>query len=319
MNSSATQIGADQSLLRVPLYRFLGPRYWLLWIALGFVFVISRLPYRAAMATGRQIGRIAHLFSRRDKRIADINIRMCLPGLNPAERKALVRKHFESLGCTLFETAYVWWARDEWLRKIIRIEGTEHLAAALQRGRGALLLSAHFTTLELGAKALALVGPTSLMYLTPQNPLIAEMSRRGRARKAVQAIAADEIRELLQNLKSNIPVWYAPDQRYTDKNSAVVPLFGHPAWSNIATSRLAKISKAVVLPYFPERLADGSGYVMRILPPFENYPSDDPVADTAKFHKLIEAHVARCPAQYLWTYKRFKAPDQDPYREAASK
>lgn len=311
MNSTPA---SDDKLLRVPLYRFLSPRYWLIWLALGLIFLVSKLPYRAAMAIGRGIGRLAHFFSKRDKRIADINIRMCLPELNEAERKALVRKHFESLGCTLFETAYVWWARDEWVRKFIRIEGTEHLDAALKKGRGALLLSAHFTTLELGAKSLALVGPTSLMYLTPQNPLIAEMSRRGRARKAVQAIAADQIRELLQNLKNNIVVWYAPDQRYTDKNSAVVPLFGQPAWSNIATSRLSKISKAPVLPYFPERLEDGSGYVMRILPPFEKYPSDDPIADTARFHALIEAHVRRCPAQYLWTYKRFKSPDADPYK-----
>jgi Kdo2-lipid IVA lauroyltransferase/acyltransferase len=314
MNSTASAATADDKLTRVPLHRFLAPRFWLIWLSLGAIFLGSHLPYRAAMWIGRRVGRIAHFFSKRDKRIADINIRMCLPQLSERERKQLIRRHFESLGCTLFETAYVWWARDEWLRKIIRVEGTEHLAAALAKGRGALLLSAHFTTLELGAKALALVGPTSLMYLTPQNPLIAEMSRRGRARKAVQAIAADQIRELLQNLKNNVPVWYAPDQRYTDKNSAVVPLFGHPAWSNIATSRLAKISKAQVLPYFPERLDDGSGYVMRILPPFDHYPSDDPVADTARFHALIEEHVRRCPAQYLWTYKRFKSPDADPYK-----
>jgi Kdo2-lipid IVA lauroyltransferase/acyltransferase len=302
-------------LLRVPLYRFLAPRYWGVWLGLGIVFVISRCPYRMAMWMGRRLGDLAHIVSKRDKRIADINIRLCLPELNQAQRKKLVHKHFQSLGCALIETAYVWWARDAWLRSIIRIEGSEHLAKALERGRGALLLSAHFTTLELGAKALALVGPTSLMYLTPQNELIAEMSRRGRARKAVQAIAADQIRELLQNLKNNVPVWYAPDQRYTDKNSAVVPLFGHPAWSNIATSRLAKISKSTVLPYFPERLADGSGYVMRILPPFENYPSDDPVIDTARFHALIEDHVRKCPEQYLWTYKRFKSPDDDPYKK----
>jgi KDO2-lipid IV(A) lauroyltransferase len=265
------------------------------------------------MAIGRAIGRVAHFFSKRDKRIAAINVRLCLPHLTERERKALVRKHFESLGCTLFETAYVWWASDAKLRRLVRVEGTDHLAAALSKGRGALLLSAHFTTLELGASSLALIGPTSLMYLTPQNPLIAEMSRRGRARNAVQAIAADEIRELLQNLKKNITVWYAPDQRYTDKNSAVVPLFGQLAWSNIATSRLARISKATVLPYFPERLEDGSGYVMRILPPFDTYPSDDPIIDTARFHALIEEHVRRCPAQYLWTYKRFKSPDADPY------
>jgi len=304
----------DDKLPRIPLQRFLTPRFWPVWLGLGVIYLGSLLPYRTAMMTGRAIGRIAYYFAHRDRRTAYINIRLCLPHLSNLERKALVHKHFESLGCTLFETAYVWWASDDVLRKLVRIEGTEHVVAALAKGRGALLLSAHFTTLELGARSLALVSPTSIMYLTPQNPLIAEMSRRGRARSAVQAIAADQIRELLQNLKDNLIVWYAPDQRYTDKNSAVVPLFGQPAWSNIATPRLARISKAVVLPYFPERLEDGSGYVMRILPAFDNFPTEDPTADTARFHALIEDHVRRCPAQYLWTYKRFKSPDADPYR-----
>jgi KDO2-lipid IV(A) lauroyltransferase len=323
MSSPAATAQAEDKLLRVPLYRFWAPRYWLVWLALISIFILSRaLSYRGAMFVGRRLGRIAHFFSKRDKRIADLNVRICLPELSAEQQRDVIRKHFESLGCTLFETAYVWWARDSWLRTIIRIEGTEHLAAALQKGKGAILLSAHFTTLELGARSLALVGPTSLMYMTPQNPLIAEMSRRGRARKAVQAIAADQVREVLRNLKNNVAVWYAPDQRYTDKMSKIVPFFGHPAASNVATSRLAKISGAAVLPYFPERLEDGSGYVMRIYPALENFPSDDAVADIERFHRLIEAHVRRCPAQYLWTYKRFKMdgvhfnPEyDDPYRK----
>ena len=86
------------------------------------------------------------------------------------------------------------------------------------------MLSAHFTTLEMGARALTLLGPTSIMYLTPSNALIAEFSSRGRTRHTVQAIASDQIRDLLQNLKNNLPVWYAPDQRFTDKNSEIVPV-----------------------------------------------------------------------------------------------
>jgi KDO2-lipid IV(A) lauroyltransferase len=147
--------------------------------------------------------------------------------------------------------------------------------------------------------------------------LIAELSRRSRTRHTLQAISSDQIRDLLQNLKENLPVWYAPDQRYTGKNSRIVPFFGHPAATNVATSRLARISGATVLPYFPERRSDNTGYIVRIHPPFTDFPSDDAIADTARFHALIEAHAREHPEQYLWTYKRFRlpGPDGDPYRK----
>jgi Kdo2-lipid IVA lauroyltransferase/acyltransferase len=114
-----------------------------------------------------------------------------------------------------------------------------------------------------------------------------------------------------------LPVWYAPDQRFTDKASELVPFFGIPAPSNVATTRLAKISGATVLPYFPERRTDNRGYIVRVHPPFENFPSNDAVADTQRFHELIEANVRRNPDQYLWAYKRFKRPGvDDPYRSS---
>jgi KDO2-lipid IV(A) lauroyltransferase len=304
----------------VPLHRFFGPRYWPVWFGVSCVRLINLLPWRVQMAIGRALGRLARLFAGRDRHIADVNIRMCLPELDPSQRERLVRDHFESLGCALFETGLVWWASDRRLRPLIEFEGFEHVDRALALGRGAILLSAHFTTLEMGARALGTATPTSIMYATPRNALIAELSRRGRGRHAVHAIPSDEVRELIRDLKRNLVVWYAPDQRYTDKMSAVVPFFGHPAASNVATSRLAKLTGATVLPYFPERRTDRAGYLMRILPPLEDFPSDDPIADTQRFHALIEAHVRRCPAQYLWTYKRFKLPaaDRDPYARRAS-
>jgi len=299
---------------RIPLYRFLSPRYWAIWLGMGFVRLVNQLPIRWQMRLGRAIGDLAWRLSRRDRHVAEVNVALCLPELDELARHRLVRQHFQSLGCALFETGLVWWATDERLRRFVRIEGAEHLERALAAGRGAILLSAHFTTLEMGARSADLVHPVSIMYMTPRNALVAEMSRRGRGRHAVRAIASDNIRELIASLRANVPVWYAPDQRYTDKASAIVPFFGHPAATNVATSRLAKLSGAPVLPYFPARLRDDSGYIMKILPPPDGYPGDDPVEDAKHFHALIEAHVREWPEQYLWSYKRFKRPGApDPY------
>ena len=307
---------ASRKLPRIPLYRFAGPRFWGVWLGLAFVRLVNVLPLPMQLAIGRALGRVAFWLSRRDRHVARVNLDLCLPELSPRERRKILLDHFGSLGCALFETGLVWWASSARLKRLIHFEGLEHLHAALARGKGALMLSAHFTTLEMGARALTLLGPMSVMYLTPRNALIAELSRRGRSRHALQAVTSEQIRELLQNLKSNLPVWYAPDQRFTDKSSELVPFFGVLAASNVATSRLAKISGATVLPYFPERRTDDRGYIVRVHPPFENFPTNDPIADTKRFHDLIERNVRRHPDQYLWTYKRFKRPGvEDPYRK----
>lgn len=301
---------------RIPLYRFAGPRYWGVWFGIAIVRLVNFLPLPLQLSIGRALGRLAFAVSRRDRNIARVNIDMCLPELPPEARQKILKDHFASLGCALFETGLVWWASSRRLQRLIRFEGLEHLQAALAKGKGALMLSAHFTTLEMGARALTLIGPTSVMYLTPSNDLIAELSRRGRSRHTVQAVTSEQIRELLQNLKNNLPVWYAPDQRFTEKSSELVPFFGIPAASNVATTRLARISGATVLPYFPERRADNRGYIVRIHPPFDHFPSDDPVADTQRFHELIEASVRRNPDQYLWAYKRFRRDGFDPYKNS---
>src|SRR5690606_17305367 len=107
----------------------------------------------------------------------------------------------------------------------------------------------------------------------------------------------------------------APDQSYRKKGAQMVPFFNIPAATNTATSRLARMTGAVVLPYFPERLPKGRGYRMVILPMLEKFPTDDPVEDARTFNALIEAHVRKVPEQYLWIHRRFKglSPDYPDY------
>jgi KDO2-lipid IV(A) lauroyltransferase len=284
----------------------LHPAYWPTWIALGILRLFEPLPYPVLVWLGRCVGGLLARLPLSFVRIARRNLEMCFPGETAPERERILREHFRSVGIGLFETAMSWWSSDERIRKLTRLEGEEHLQAALARGQGAILLSAHFTTLEIGARALCARVPTCIMYRPTRNVVLERFLMRNRSKHAKRAIPRDDVRTLITALKNNEPVWYAPDQSYRKKGAQMVPFFGIPAATNTATSRLARMTGAAVLPYFPERLPGSQGYRMVISPMLENFPGDSPALDAERFNKLIETHVRYVPAQYLWIHRRFK-------------
>ncbi len=284
----------------------LSPRYWPTWAGLGILWLIIQLPFRWQVALGRALGVATMYVSRRRRHIADTNIRLCFPELSSAERRRLVREHFGSVGVSAFESAMGWWAPDRRLRPLVHIEGLEHLQQAKARGKGVILLSAHFTCLELSGRLLSLFAPFHVMYRRHQNTLAEHIQRRNRELRFERAIPRDDVRGMLRSLKQGHAVWYAPDQNYGHKHSVFAPFFGVPAATATATSRLARISGAAVVPFMPTRRADGRGYDLVIEPALADFPSDDAAADTARINKLIEDYVRKAPEQYLWVHRRFK-------------
>jgi KDO2-lipid IV(A) lauroyltransferase len=244
-------------------------------------------------------------------RIARRNIELCLPELCPEGREKLLDQHFASLGIALLETGFAWWSSPSRLQRITKVEGSEHLQAALARGRGVILLTAHFTPLEMGGRILASVAPVNILYRPTKNEVLARFLSRNRCAHGGRPIPRDDIRSLIGALKKNECVWYAPDQSYRKKGAEMVPLFGIPAATNTFTSRLARMTGATVLPYFFKRLPGTEGYAAVIHPPFENFPSESPIADTVRFNNMIEAQVRNVPEQYLWIHRRFKGLTAD--------
>ena len=293
---------------------FLHPKYWPTWLGLAVLRVFEPLPHRLLYLLGRGLGGLVHLFPSAFKRIARRNIELALPELDAPERRRVLREHFAGLGCALFETAISWWSSDQRIRRITRMDGLEHLAAAQATGRGVLLLSAHFNSIEIGCRALAARMPLNVMYRPTKNLLIGEFVHSRRAVQTRRAIPRDDVRTLIKALKGGDVVWYAPDQSFRKKGAEMVKLFGIPAATNTATSRIARMTDALVLPYFFERLP-GGGYRGAIHAALENFPTDDPVADTERFNHIVEAEVRRMPAQYLWIHRRFKglSPDYPHY------
>jgi KDO2-lipid IV(A) lauroyltransferase len=144
------------------------------------------------------------------------------------------------------------------------------------------------------------------MYRPHENPVIEEAFQRNREKRFSAAIPRGDMRQVIKTLKQNQAVWYAPDQSYSDPNSALVPFFDVPASTNLGTSRLAKVSGAPVLPFFGFRLPGSRGYRLVIHPPLDEFPGDDLAADAARINAIIEAAVREAPEQYFWVHRRFK-------------
>ena len=91
------------------------------------------------------------------------------------------------------------------------------------------------------------------------------------------------------------------------KDNVFVPFFGVPAATITATHHLARMSGALVIPFFHRRLPGNEGYALRLGAPLENFPGPDVLDDTARVNACIEQMVREAPAQYLWVHKRFKS------------
>jgi KDO2-lipid IV(A) lauroyltransferase len=271
---------------------------------------IELLPFPAQRHVGSALGRLIRLLPLAYVRIARRNIELCMPGLSAEDQAELVDRHCQSLGMGLCETATTWWSSDRRVHELGEVQGLENLQAALAKGRGAIMIGGHFTTIEIATRILGTVVPLNVVYRPTKNAVLSHtmftsFSRHGKP------IAHDDIRTMIRALKRNEVVWYAPDQSYRNKGAAMVKFFGIPAATTTATSRLARISGAAVLTYFPERLPGDAGYRVVIGPALEDFPGIDATADVERFNRLLEAHIRRVPEQYLWVHRRFKGLSAD--------
>lgn len=284
------------------------PRHWPAWLGLGLIRLLAAMPYRALMRIGDGLGALAARLLRSRRRIAARNLELCFPELPTAERARLLEANLRDSGRMLVEFALGWLGSARAIRRVpVTIEGLEHLEQARAAGRGVLLTGAHFSHLELAGRLLVEHGGQRVagMYRVHGDAAFEWAIRRARARYAERMFRKDELRATVRYLREGGCVWYAPDQDMRGKDAVFVPFFGVPAATITATHHLARLSGALVVPFFHRRL-DGGGYVLRLEAPLADFPGNDVAADTARVNAAIERMVGEAPTQYLWMHQRFK-------------
>ena len=285
---------------------YLAPKYWPMWLVFGLLRLMTMLPIRWTQAIGAGLGLLVYRLVPSRRRVARINIRQAYPGYSEDQVRALNVASFKSLGISVFETALAWWADRDYMRSICEVEGRQHLDDALDRGKGVDLLTGHFTTLEIGAMLVGLYTRLNGVYKKAHNPMFNAFMVHYRSTYGEELIENKNVRALIRGLRKGRATWFAPDQDFADQDIVYTPFLGGIASTLTATARMAEMTGADVVPFYPLRLDKGKGYRLVILPALQNFPSDDIEKDSARINKAIEDMVYANPGQYGWVHKRFK-------------
>ena len=216
------------------------------------------LPGRFQLLIGKILGRLLTPFMGSRAKIARRNIELCFPELDQSQQQILLKKTLTTMGMMMIETAMSWWASDNSLLKRVRYEGLEHLEQAKARGKGVILLTGHFTSMELGGRLIMLKTPAYVMFRHLKNRLFNAVMMRSRTFHSEGIVLRDDPRSMLRALKKNKVVWYAPDQDFGQRTSVFAKFFGVQAATIPATARMVKMSGASIVPFVPRREADGS-------------------------------------------------------------
>lgn len=285
---------------------YLNPLYWPIWLLIGIIWCITHLPYLTQLKLGSLLGDLMYRSSSKIKAITETNIRLCFPDLSPVEQEKLIRKNFENLGIGLLETAMAWWLPDKKLKPLLHIKGIEHAEQALAKGKGLILLSPHFTCLEMIGRLIAMHYAFTALYRPHKKKFINFLLEKFRGKQQVTYISRHRVHLLTTALQKNEPVWYAYDIDGGKKRSVFAPFFGIQCSSLTAISRLVKLTGAAVVPIRFCRRDDGSGYEIVLSPELGNFPTVNLVADATQLNQCLEKAIRQKPEQYIWQYKRFK-------------
>ena len=293
---------------RKPLFKFLSPSYWGEWLLIGSLRFFCVLPWKWQLAMSRPWGFILKHTMKRRRHIAEKNIALCFPDHDTKQRRALLENHFRSLGISVFEAGLAWWADDKRLAGMIRRDGLENLQKARSRGKGVILFSAHFTTVELAPRLISFDCPLSGPYRRLSLPLLDEIMYRGRSRFAARQVDKMNIRQVVKSLRHGENVYFLPDQSHTGANSIDSAFFGVAAATNTTLPRLLAATGASCLPCLVLREQDDAGdcrYRVQYFEPLAEFP-EQPQAAADLLNNIIEAWVRKAPEQYFWIHRRFK-------------
>jgi len=284
--------------------------YAIAWLLLRSIGV---LPRPVARAFGIGVGKLAYLLFARLRRVGMQNLTLAFPEKTDAERRAILKGVYRSLGRQLAEFCLLPRYQRDGLEKLVVYDGLDHYLAAKARGKGVLFATAHLSAWEVSSFAHSLYGhPMAIMVRPLDNPYVDRMVTRLRTMHGNRVIRKESAaRALLSAMKANETVGILADINMWPPQGIFVDFFGIPACTAGLVARVAMHTDAAVLPAFIVWDEERKRYRIVFEPAITLVKSEDAerdvVSNTQALTLAIESMVRRYPDQWLWLHRRWKA------------
>ena len=278
-------------------------------LAHGFLWLLAFIPYKFVVLVGYGLGSMAPTFSKSRVKVIKANLKACFPNLSDEERERLAQQHWRLLGRSFAERGRLWLGSEKSITDFVTVT----TSLDVTDGRPRLYVGMHMVGIEAGLIATSLylkrlhTNSGITLYSSIKNAYFEPRIKKWRERFGARMFLREKHgRELLREIRKGTFVCLSPDMDLGRKDSEFVPFFGVPTNTVLAVSKMAKLAGAEVCPIFTTLRHDGSGYDCHIGEPWPNFPTDDPVADTARMNEYFEAVIRPRIPEYYWIHKRFK-------------
>lgn len=274
-------------------------------------FVLGHLPAWFVRAAGRLLGSLARRVLKRHWRTALENLERAFGKTHTAlEREKIAQRVFANLGMMFFEFMKMPWIKRPGIEAMVEFKGLDRLEKAIHKGRGVLLVTAHYGNWELLHAALGHRGYSlELVVRKMDSPAVEEFVRWARTRSGVKIVyKVKAMLPLVRRLNANAVAMILVDQNTMRKEGVFVDFFGVPASTNKGPALLAQKTGAPVLPVFISR--DGNRHVVEVWDELEFVNTGDRASDTeantASLTATIEKAIRSRPDQWFWVHRRWK-------------
>lgn len=281
-------------------------------LGVGFMRALAHLPLPVLRAMGWLLGRVLFVLAVPRRRIALRNLALCFPEEREAQRRAWARETFVAFCQAWLDRSWLWASPRSVVESRVKLVGALH---ELEGDTPTIVFAPHFYGMDAGGLALPLhlSRPFTSIFSTHPNPVVDAWFMDGRQRFGdVRMLNRDDgVKPILSNLRKGGLLYLLPDMDFGRNESIFVPYFGVQAATIPSLSRFARLGRAKVLGMYTRMTP--TGYVAEITPAWQNFPTDDVEADTARMNRELEAAIRTMHAQYYWVHKRFKTrPEGEP-------